>query len=60
MEALAENSPNVRLRKIDIGRGTPVAAQHGIRSIPHLVLYEGGERVASGTREVLARVNGGL
>jgi len=42
MEQLVTDFPgHVALKKIDIKTwGTPVAAQHGIRSIPHVVLYD--------------------
>ncbi len=43
------------LRRIDVVEwGSEVAKQHGIRSLPHLVLYENGRETARGAREVLA------
>lgn len=57
MEAFAKSKPNVRVKKIEVGRGAPVAAQHGVRSLPHLVLYEGARRKAEGTRAVLAQLD---
>ncbi len=39
---------------IDIDKwGSPVAEQYGIRSIPHLVLYEDGKQTTSGLNAVL-------
>ncbi len=45
------------LVRIDIDQwGSDVAQQYGIRSLPSLRLYEGGELVAEGMREVLGRL----
>jgi len=45
------------LRIIDIGSWeSPVARRYGVRAIPHLVLFESGEMVASGTASVLERL----
>ncbi len=53
MEGLARNG-NAVIRVVDIDTwGSPVAEQHGINGIPHLVLYENGREVASGTGPVL-------
>ncbi len=40
------------LRVIDVGSGE-VAAQHGIRRIPHLILFRDGKRVTAGVDSVL-------
>jgi thioredoxin-like negative regulator of GroEL len=57
LEAYARRHPAVTLRKINIARwGSPVAEQYGIRSIPHLLLYKDGALVASGTDEVMGRL----
>lgn len=44
------------LRRIDIREwGSAVAEQHGIRRLPHLLLYDAsGKLLADGAREVLA------
>jgi len=57
LRALAENHPErLAIRRVDIGQwGTPVARQHGIRSVPHLVVYCGdGQRLQAGGAEILA------
>lgn len=52
LEALAKQNSKVRLRKIDVKSwSSPVAQQHGVNSLPHLVLYEGPRLVALGTQE---------
>ncbi len=54
MEAYVRKSPGVSLRRINIGSwSSEVATQYGIRSIPHLVLFDDGRKKAEGTREVL-------
>jgi thiol-disulfide isomerase/thioredoxin len=63
LERLAALHPGeLAIRKVDIVDWTmPVAAQHGIESLPHLILYDGeGRRLASGEEvfEVLGRVFG--
>ena len=48
---------NLTLRRIDIGSdwSSAVAQQHGIRRLPHLLLYDAnGKLLASGAREVLS------
>lgn len=55
VEALVEGRDDTTLRVIDIGSGdTPVANQHRIQSVPHLVLYQDGREVASGVDAVMA------
>jgi len=57
LEDAAEGHADTVLRVIDIGSWeSPVAKRYGIRSIPHLVLFEDGEVVASGTQAVLERL----
>ena len=54
VEALARSHDDTVLRVIDIGSWeSPVAKRYGIRAIPHLVLFEDGEPVTTGTRNVL-------
>lgn len=54
LEALAHSNAAVRVRKIDVvSWDSPVSSQHGIRSLPHLVLYKGTEPAASGMKDVL-------
>lgn len=57
VEALANSRDDVVLRIIDIDTWkSPVAREHGISSIPHLVLYQDGVEVASGTGAVLQKL----
>lgn len=57
VEALAKSRDDVVLRIIDIDTWkSPVAREHGISSIPHLVLYRDGAEVATGTGAVLQRL----
>lgn len=58
LESLARNVDGVTLRKIDLSsrRDMTAAQQHGVRGIPHLVLFEGDRQVAAGTGEVMARL----
>jgi thiol-disulfide isomerase/thioredoxin len=63
LERLAAKRPaDLAIRKIDIVDWTmPVAAQHGIESLPHLVLYDrDGRKVADGddVYDALTRVFG--
>jgi len=58
LETLANSNPSVRLRKIDVvSWNSAVSKQHQIRSLPHLLLYEGTDQVASGTQSVVPRLN---
>lgn len=57
MESLAHQSPRLRVRKIDLSsRKLEAAQQHGVRSLPFLVMYEGDREVARGTAEVMAKL----
>ena len=62
LEKLVSSFPaHIALKKIDIQSwGTPVAIQHGIRSIPHVVLYDSkGKRVGGvGSRNVQSYLKG--
>jgi thiol-disulfide isomerase/thioredoxin len=63
LERLAERHPgDLAIRKVDIVDWTmPVAAQHGIESLPHLLLFDReGRRLASGEEvfDVLERLFG--
>ncbi|MEM9382605.1 MAG: hypothetical protein AAGB93_21815 [Planctomycetota bacterium] len=56
MEGLARSNDSLRLRKIDVGSwSSPVARQHGIESLPSLVLYEGDRLVTSDLRAAFAK-----
>lgn len=44
--ALAARRRDVRFVKVDTERNQPLAAQHGIRSIPTLALFRHGQEVA--------------
>ncbi len=44
-QAAAELEPRVRLAKVNTEEEQVLAAQYGIRSIPTLVLFKGGEEV---------------
>ncbi len=58
MEALINGKQDCRLLRIDIDQwGSAVASQYGIRRLPTVWLYNGSERVASDTRDVLTRVS---
>ncbi len=58
LESLSNARDDVKVRKIDLPRGSSdVGAQFQIRSVPHLVLYEGTEEVASGSQSVVKRLN---
>lgn len=58
VEALAKSRADTVLRVIDIESwDSPVARSHGIRSIPHLVLYRDGRLEAEGNGAVLSRLN---
>ncbi len=45
-QAAAQLEPQVRLAKVNTQDEQALAAQHGIRSIPTLVLFKGGREVA--------------
>ena len=56
MEAHAEAQANTRLLKIDVDHWeSPVAQQFGISRLPHVLVYDGTELVATG-REQMQRV----
>ena len=58
MAALAEQHPQVKLRRVDVGDWqSPVALQYGIRQLPTRWLYEDGELVSKDGREVAARLS---
>jgi thioredoxin-like negative regulator of GroEL len=58
LAALAEQHPQVKLRRVDVGDWqSPVALQYGIRQLPTLWLYEDGELVSKDGREVAARLS---
>lgn len=46
MAAAAELEPDARLLKVDTEAERDLAARHGIRSIPTLILFAGGREVA--------------
>jgi thioredoxin-like negative regulator of GroEL len=57
LEALAQQHPGVKLRKVDIvAWDSEVARQHGIRSLPTLWLYEDGELTAKDRSAVAAKL----
>lgn len=57
LESLAEQAPQLRLRKIDLSaRRFDAAQQHGVSSLPFLVMYEGDQEVARGTGPVMAKL----
>ena len=59
LESLSNARDDVKICKIKLPRSaSAVGAQYQIRSVPHLVLYEGSEEVATGTRSVMNRLNG--
>mgnify|MGYP001819416828 FL=1 len=45
-EAAQQLAPHVRLAKVDTERAQQLSMQYGIRSIPSLVLFQGGREVA--------------
>jgi thioredoxin 2 len=45
-QAAAQLEPRVRLAKVNTEEEQGLAAQHGIRSIPTLVLFKGGREIA--------------
>ncbi len=45
-QAAAELEPRVRLAKVDTEQEQVLAGQFGIRSIPTLVIFKGGEEIA--------------
>ena len=54
LEALVQSDPTLSLRRIEIpGWNAAVVKQYHVTSLPHLLLYEDGRQVASGTRRVL-------
>ena len=58
MEALAKQKKYAFL-KIDVARwGSPVAQQFNIRSLPHLMIYDGaGKKVAEGSQASVDYLN---
>lgn len=58
LEALTRQRTDLRLRIVDIEAwDSPVAEQYGVNRLPTLWLYSDGERVASETGDVVARLN---
>ncbi|WP_419191059.1 hypothetical protein [Saltatorellus ferox] len=58
METFANTRSDLRIRKIELPRrGSEAGDQFQIRSIPHLVLFRGTDRVADGTPAVTAALN---
>ncbi len=59
MEAHAREHDDVYLRKIVIRdpKRAPIAKQHGIGGVPHLVLFVNGRRSVTGTNEVLTELS---
>ncbi len=58
MEGKIRELGSVNLRRIDIRDwDSPVAQQHGINSIPRLMLYAGDELLSEDTREVLGMLH---
>ena len=47
LEDLAQEMNNVRIVKINIDENLEVPSQLGIRSIPTMMLYKGGENIAT-------------
>jgi thioredoxin 2 len=65
VEASAQLEPGVRLAKVNTDEQQAIGARYGIRSIPTMILFQGGEEVArhSGammTRDIVAWVGGQL
>ena len=65
VEASAQLEPRVRLAKVNTDEQQAIGARYGIRSIPTMILFRGGEEVArhSGammTRDIVAWVRGQL
>jgi hypothetical protein len=57
LEDLVRNRTGINLRKIVLPRGpSDIARIHRVRSIPHLLLYDRGNLVATGTQQVLNRI----
>jgi hypothetical protein len=60
LEALVRSRGDLRLRKVDVVSWvSPVARQYDVRQLPWLWLYRDGERIATGSREVLERLAAG-
>ncbi len=58
MEALINQKQSVRLLRIDIDKwGSPVANQYGINRLPTVWLYNGTNKVASGTQAAIAQAS---
>ena len=58
LETAAYAHANLKVRKIDLPRNSCAAGdQFQIRSVPHLVLYEGAKEVAVGSSQVLSRLS---
>lgn len=57
LEALANQHPNVKLRKIDIVNWeSEVARQYRVQSLPTIWLYEDGELLTRDRREIAERL----
>jgi thioredoxin 1 len=46
LEELAVEKPNVRIVKLNVDENPEIAGKFGIRSIPALILFKGGEAVS--------------
>lgn len=44
-QAAAELGPRVKIVKLNVDDNPQAAAQHGVRSIPNLILFKGGKPV---------------
>ncbi len=53
-QAAATLEPEVRLAKLNTEEVQAIAAQHGIRSIPTLILFKGGREVARHSGAIMA------
>ena len=54
LEAHVEANPSTRLLKIDIDNwDSPVSEQFDLKSLPHVLVYEGKELVAPNTKQAL-------
>ena len=58
LETFAHSRTDFRIRKIELPRGSCDAGnQFQIRSVPHLVLFRGTDRIADGTLAVVGALN---
>ncbi|MDB5346393.1 MAG: thioredoxin [Schlesneria sp.] len=45
LDHLAQDSPEVSVVKLDVGRDRELAAYYGVSAIPHLILFKHGKQV---------------